>query len=191
MKSYYYLDENGQQQGPISLSELMKNTITRDTLVWTEGMSDWKQADTVPELASIFQAPLSRQSLPTDNAQMTVQQPLRTQQTNTVEKMPQVKAKSEFTGTILGVIGIGFLTMIILILTLCLGLPWAICIRERWYARNTFIEGKQLLFNGNGSQLFGKYIVWMLLTLITFGIYLFWLNLSIKKWVVKHTRFAE
>jgi len=98
---------------------------------------------------------------------------------------------SKFTGGILGAIGIGLLFYLITIFTLFIGLPWAVCIRERWYAKHTCIEGKQLAFDGNGFQLFGKYIIWMLLCIITLGIYLFWLNIAMKKWVVKHTHFAK
>jgi len=105
--------------------------------------------------------------------------------------MSEVESKSTFTGGILGAIGIGLLYYLIIMLTLFIGLPWAVCIRERWYTKNTYIEGQQLTFDGNGFQLFGKYIVWMLLTIITLGIYLFWLNIAMKKWVVKHTHFAK
>ena len=36
-------------------------------------------------------------------------------------------------------------------------------------------------------QLFGNYIKWFLLTIITLGIYGFWLNIKMKAWVVSHT----
>ena len=36
-------------------------------------------------------------------------------------------------------------------------------------------------------QLFGNYIKWVLLTIITFGIYAFWLTIKMKQWVTKHT----
>ena len=33
-------------------------------------------------------------------------------------------------------------------------MPWALCFRERWYAKHTVIDGYQLCFDGNGfSQL--------------------------------------
>jgi len=105
--------------------------------------------------------------------------------------MLEVESKSKFTGTILGVIGIALLTYIICVFTLWIAYPWARCIKENWYAKNTYIEGQQLSFDGNGFQLFGKYIIWMLLSIITLGIYLFWVNIAMKKWVVKHTHFAR
>lgn len=96
-------------------------------------------------------------------------------------------SESKFTGGLLGLIGIGILSTIISTITLGIGLPWAVCMKEKWYAEHTIIEGKQLTFDGKGGQLFGNYIKWFLLTIITFGIYSFWLTIKMKQWVVSHT----
>ena len=48
----YYIGENGSPVGPFSVSELIARGITPDTLVWQEGMIDWKKASNVPELAA-------------------------------------------------------------------------------------------------------------------------------------------
>ena len=95
--------------------------------------------------------------------------------------------KSTFTGDLLEQIGIGLLSAIIIICTLGLGVPWATCIQERWNAKHTIIDGQQLYFDGNALQLFGNYIKWLLLTIITLGIYSFWLVIKMKQWVVSHT----
>ena len=94
---------------------------------------------------------------------------------------------SKFTGGLLGQIGIGLLSAVIIIFTLGIGIPWAVCISERWNAKHTIIDGQQLYFDGNAIQLFGNYIKWFLLTIITLGIYAFWLSIKMKKWVVSHT----
>jgi uncharacterized membrane protein YjgN (DUF898 family) len=60
----------------------------------------------------------------------------------------------------------------------------------RWEAKHTVISGRRLLFDGTAIQLFGSWIKWLLLCVITFGIYSFWLGIALKKWQVKHTRFA-
>ena len=104
--------------------------------------------------------------------------------------MSEMENKSVFTGKLLGLIGITILQAIITVFTLGLCLPWAICLRERWIAKHTVIDGKQLVFDGNGAQLFGNYIKWFLLTIITLGIYGFWLDIKMEQWVVKHTHFA-
>lgn len=95
--------------------------------------------------------------------------------------------ESKFTGGLLGLIGINIITVIIVIFTLGIGLPWATCIKENWMAKHTIIDGNQLYFDGKGSQLFANWIKWFLLTIITFGIYGFWVNLKLKNWVTKHT----
>jgi uncharacterized membrane protein YjgN (DUF898 family) len=95
--------------------------------------------------------------------------------------------ESKFTGGLLGMIGIGILRDIIIICTLGLGAPWAICLKESWYVKHTVIDGHQLTFDGTGGQLFGNYIKWFLLTIITLGIYSFWLSIKMKEWVTKHT----
>ena len=97
---------------------------------------------------------------------------------------------SKFTGGLLGLIGIGILQSLLIFVTLGIGTPWAICMKENWYARHTTIDGKQVYFDGNGGQLFGQYIKWFLLTIITLGIYSFWLSIKMHAWVVSHTHLS-
>ena len=98
--------------------------------------------------------------------------------------------ESKFTGGLLGLIGISLLQGLLISITLGFGAPWAICMKEKWVAEHTIIDGKRLTFDGTGGQLFGNYIKWFLLTLITFGIYGFWLSIKMKQWIVKHTHTA-
>ncbi len=98
--------------------------------------------------------------------------------------------ESKFTGGLLGLIGISILQGIIVVLTLGLGTPWAICMKQKWITENTIIDGRRLTFDGTGGQLFGSYIKWFLLTLITFGIYGLWLTIKMQQWITKHTHMA-
>lgn len=95
--------------------------------------------------------------------------------------------ESKFTGGLLGLLGINILQGILIMITFGLGAPWAICMKERWIAKHTVIDGRQLVFDGTGSQLFGNYIKWFLLTIVTLGIYSFWLSIRMKQWIIKHT----
>ena len=52
----YYASINGQQQGPFPGQELTSRGARADSLVWTEGMPEWRRADAVPELAGFFHA---------------------------------------------------------------------------------------------------------------------------------------
>ena len=99
--------------------------------------------------------------------------------------------ESKFTGTLLGQIGISILSCIIITLTFGLGTPWAVCLSEGWTAKHTFIDGEQLVFDGKGHQLFGNYIKWLFLTIITLGIYSFWLSIKMKQWTVMHTHHVD
>lgn len=93
---------------------------------------------------------------------------------------------SEFNGGLLGLIGISILQFLLIVFTLTLGLAWAVCMKIRWYARHTRINGRQVEFDGKGIQLFGNYIKWFFLSIITLGIYTFWLGIKMEKWKMKH-----
>lgn len=56
MKEYYYLDAEQQQKGPIDPSDFMRLGITKNTLLWKNGMAGWQAAGMIPELALYFQA---------------------------------------------------------------------------------------------------------------------------------------
>ena len=102
-----------------------------------------------------------------------------------------LKPQSQFTGGLLGMIGISILQALIVVFTLGIATPWAVCLKERWLADHTIIDGVQLTFDGTGIGLFGNYIKWFLLTIITLGIYGFWLSIKMKAWVVEHTHAKE
>lgn len=99
--------------------------------------------------------------------------------------------ESRFTGGLLGLVGISILQGLLICFTLGLAAPWAICIKERWVASHTIVDGHQLYFDGTGMQLFGNYIKWWLLSIVTCGIYGLWLGINMKKWVVMHTHMAN
>ncbi len=51
MEQYYYV-KDGQRLGPIVPEQFAASGVTGETLVWTQGMTDWKAASTIPELAA-------------------------------------------------------------------------------------------------------------------------------------------
>ena len=99
--------------------------------------------------------------------------------------------ESKFDGGLLGLIGINLLSGFLTLITLGLGLPWATCLKQKWFTSHTVIDGKRLCFDGTGGQLFGNYIKWFLLIIITIGIYAFWLSIKMQKWITKHTHTLE
>lgn len=64
MVRYFYSD-GIQNHGPLTLEELKRKSIQPDTLIWHEGMSDWKRADRIDELREVI--PLVPPPLPPRN----------------------------------------------------------------------------------------------------------------------------
>ena len=85
---------------------------------------------------------------------------------------------------------VGLGAVLIFIVTLGIGLPWATAMYYRWQTNHTIINGHRLRFNGSGGNLFGHYIKWWFLTIVTFGIYGFWVWPRMTRWVVEHQDFA-
>ncbi len=98
-------------------------------------------------------------------------------------------SESYFDGGLLGLVGTMILSFIITALTFGIGLPWAICLMQKWFCEHTVIDGRRLRFDGTGTGMIGTWIKIILLTIVTLGIYSFWAQLTIKKWVVSNTHF--
>lgn len=103
--------------------------------------------------------------------------------------MESEKQVSYFDGGLLSLIGWSLLGGLISFLTLGICYPWALCLVYGWKINHTVIEGRRLHFNGTGMSLFANWIKWFLLTVITLGIYGFWVGIELEKWKVKNTSF--
>jgi uncharacterized membrane protein YjgN (DUF898 family) len=109
---------------------------------------------------------------------------------NTTAAIQDESSKSYYDASTLGGIGIKILTFFMIVCSLGILYPWAAAISLDFKTRHTVIDGKRLHFTGTGAGLFGNYIKWWLLSIITFGIYLFWLSKKIYQWQIKHTHFS-
>lgn len=62
----WYYSENNQQMGPVGEEELKSKArsgqLARTTLIWKEGMSDWKPLVDVPEISLALNAPATMQA---------------------------------------------------------------------------------------------------------------------------------
>lgn len=101
------------------------------------------------------------------------------------------KPVSRYTGGAVAPRLMKWVALFVSIITLSLAHPAMVCWQERYRCRHTYIDGKRLKFDGLAVQLIGKYICWVLLTLVTLFIYSFWLSVKMKKWITKHTHFVE
>ena len=78
---------------------------------------------------------------------------------------------SYFDGGLATYIGTSILATLITVFTLGICAPWGICMMYNWKIKHTVIDGKRLYFDGTAMQLFGHWIKWLLLTIITLGIW--------------------
>ncbi len=53
MKQYYYSD-GIEKYGPFTIEDLTSHDIKGETLVWTEGMDDWKPAREISSISMLF-----------------------------------------------------------------------------------------------------------------------------------------
>lgn len=94
---------------------------------------------------------------------------------------------SYFSGGAGGYFGIHIFSFILTLFTLGLGKAWAKTMVLEWETGHTHIGGSPLEFGGRGGQLFLKYLLLMVLTPLTLGIYALCFTVIYLKWQVKNT----
>lgn len=105
----------------------------------------------------------------------------------TYEKEHGLEKASYFDGGLLQLIGWKILGNILTVVSFGIAYPWAVCFIKKWEAKHTVINSRRLIFTGTGGGLFVKYIIWWLLSIVTLGIYLFFLPIKMEKWIASHT----
>jgi len=99
-----------------------------------------------------------------------------------------VRDESYFDGKVIQLIGINILCNFLNCISLFILYPFTQCIKLRWIAKHSVINRKKIVFDGKALGLFGRYILWLFLTMITFGIYGLWLNIKMIRWKVEKSR---
>ncbi len=51
---FYFLKEQGDEVGPLTLEQLKRRPVTSDTPVWFAGLEEWTTADEIHELKELF-----------------------------------------------------------------------------------------------------------------------------------------
>ncbi len=95
--------------------------------------------------------------------------------------------KSKFTGNFISYFGWSCLGIFITIFSFGILFPAALCLMDNYKISHTVYDGQELEFSGNVWSLFLNWIKWIVLSIITLGIYTIILKVSIIKWEVKHT----
>jgi len=106
-------------------------------------------------------------------------------------KINSGKGTLQFSGGASGFFWMAIRAYLLALFTLGLGVPWSVCIFERWKARNTYLNGRQLAFYGTGFGLLGRWILWLLLMIITLGIYFFWMYPKLLRWKIENTDYKK
>ncbi len=100
---------------------------------------------------------------------------------------PTAVKTSTWDGGVLDTVVNSIVASLIMTFTCGIATPWAICYMMKFVIGHVIVDGKRLSFDGNGGQLFGNWIKWFLLTLITCGIYSFWVTPRLYRWIASHT----
>ncbi|HEV2637691.1 MAG TPA: DUF898 family protein [Actinocrinis sp.] len=107
--------------------------------------------------------------------------------------MAQVQAQTPkrftFDGGAATYVGTALLAGLITAVTLTICYPFAIVLMQRWKAKHSYIDGRRLVFTGSAIGLWGNWIKWLLLCIITLGIYSFWVVPRLLRWIWEHTEF--
>ena len=114
-----------------------------------------------------------------------------TKQIDAYRNSHKISGDSKFDSGLLGLIGHNILSILIIAFSFGIATPFAVCIKQSWETKHTIINGKRLTFKGKGTNLLGKFVLWILLSVVTFGIYLLWISIKMKKWVIKNTDFID
>jgi uncharacterized membrane protein YjgN (DUF898 family) len=103
--------------------------------------------------------------------------------------MARNSGRFRFDGGAATYLGTGLLAVLITICTLGICYPFALVLNQRWRAKHSYIDGQRLVFTGSAVGLFGSWIKWFLLCIITIGFYSFWVGPRIARWKWEHTDF--
>lgn len=97
-------------------------------------------------------------------------------------------SNSYFDGSISKLILIRILGVIITILTLGICLPFVLCMIYKWKINHSVVDGVRLEFTSSASKLFGRWLKWWFLSIITIGIYSLWAQIKLEDWKLKNTK---
>lgn len=95
-------------------------------------------------------------------------------------------------GQFFGKLFVGYL---LLMITLGIYTPWFICKIQKYFNEHTEIQGAsgslgRFDFKGEGGALFGQFLVGMILTMLTGGIYMAWFQVNLQKFFTGNTTVA-
>lgn len=122
----------------------------------------------------------------------------KTEQSETESVYDEIKVEkkmertdSYFDGKVLELIGYGILSFLITAATLGIASAWAEKLLIAYKIDHTVYNGKRLKFEGTGASLFVQRFKWIFFTIITLGIYSFWIPIRKEQWIVSNIHFED
>lgn len=102
-----------------------------------------------------------------------------------------IRTDSYFDGSLIELIGWKLLSFLITIVTFGIAAPWGACMIYAYEINHTVYNGKRLKFEGTGGDLFVNIFKWVLLSIITLGIYTLFIPIRKTKWVISNIHFED
>ncbi len=99
------------------------------------------------------------------------------------------EGESEFIGNGLELWGWSLLGTLVSIVTCGICLPVAVNWIYRYKAEHTVVSGRRLCWHGTAGGLFWNWIKWLLLTIVTCGIYGIWVEKRLLQWKARNTSY--
>ena len=96
-------------------------------------------------------------------------------------------AKSYFDGNTIQYIGIKILAFLLSVITLFIATPAGVAMVAKWEAKHTVLNGYREKFVGSVAGFIGRWFGWMLLSIITAGIFALTLPVRLQKWKASKT----
>lgn len=87
--------------------------------------------------------------------------------------------------------GVQLAGFLVTVLTFGICYPWAVVMTYRWKASHTTIDGRRLRFTGSAVGLFGQWIKWWVLVVVTLGVYSFWVYPRLLRWTIEHQAYVD
>ncbi len=110
---------------------------------------------------------------------------------NTTTVASVQNTESYFDGGVFQRLGWKILGSLVTGITLGICYPFAVCWLYAWEAKHTVIDGRRLKFTGSAGGLFGTWILCLLLSIVTCGIYAFYVPIKIRRWHESNTFFED
>lgn len=107
------------------------------------------------------------------------------------KEVKEIRTGSYFDGKVLELIGWRLLSYLITCVSAGIAYPWGKCMEYRYQFSHTVYNGKRLKFEGNGGDLFVNRFKWIFFTIITLGIYGWWVPAKKANWVISNLHFED